>query len=764
MLSEGFVQLAEAEQTLQVKLDVAERIAASRIHYVDDFTFLAMFYSADFEWVGPYYSGLDIETEGVLLPHDGEIATVQIELNGECWAVHWDNTKTINDVIGIDCFTDYLRCQKVTKVIHNVKFEAAWFIKAFGYDFITAPVYDTMGGEYLLAEGAGEDTDNYFKKPKLSLGDIVFKRYAVEMDKDKALRTGFRRKGNCVTHPALKAGGVPVCVDCGGEAFYRVGSLNTCQVCVEVVEAYKTKAGKPRARKDIDLAAYMPYQELKGDLSERELNYAAFDALWAMQLAYDQIEQMTMLELNGGENYLAIAQLDSAAAEVIASMELPGIPINLMELECLDAELQYREQTLREDIEEACCFETILPLLREADPDVEEHELPVRLGYWKEPNKAQLKKDPDAQAKFVEATDYPKISSNEQMVPRLQALGYPVPTYEGHELRHFKDDPFIKSILEWKGLTTLQGTFTDGFLRRYHRVTGRVHGQFKEFETSTGRLSSSAPNLQNIPSKGQDGLAFRRCVQCVDAGRTLVIADYSQLELRLIAQMYNDATMRHMFNEGKDIHSFFAAEMLGISYDELEAGKNGPFKEKRTHAKPANFGLGYGAGATQFMHIAWVQYGIVLTKEDATRLRSMWLALFPGVAAHHKAMGAMLKAGTGDIRIRTQMGRTRRMQREWKNADGERKSAYAAAINHPVQGTGADGVKIAMVSLRPQLLNFHDAYLILNVHDELVVECDVAEAEQVKSLMVRTMIDSMQQFLPDVPCLVDAHIARDWKK
>ena len=226
--------------------------------------------------------------------------------------------------------------------------------------------------------------------------------------------------------------------------------------------------------------------------------------------------------------------------------------------------------------------------------------------------------------------------------------------------------------------------------------------------------------------------------------------------------MYVDYTMRDMFNRGLDLHSAFCAKMTGMSYEEVEAGKDGPLKTKRAQAKPANFGLGYGAGVDQFMFIAWSQYGIVLTREEAIKIRSMWLDMYQGVAAYHNQTKAMIKNGTGLIKVRTQMGRTRKMQREWTNKDGERKTAYAATLNHPIQGTGADGVKIAMVRLTPVLPD--DAYLILQVHDELVVDCLERDAERVKHLMEKHMIEAMQPFLPDVPCLVDAKISKKWSK
>jgi DNA polymerase I-like protein with 3'-5' exonuclease and polymerase domains len=761
------------------KEEKVARVAAATIHQVCDFSFLRVFFrdapdGFGLTWVGPTYSGIDIETEGVLSPHDGEVATVQIELNGECWVVHWDINKTLATVPDNEYLRFYLECKNVVKIIHNAKFEMSWFLHTFGYGLRAEPLHDTMIGEYILAEGAGEDTDNFFAKPKLDLGSVVQKRYGVEMDKDTVLRMGFRRKGHVLVTPAKIATGYPMCA-CGMPADLFVGARSGVPACTSC-EAVPGAFTKRLKRVPIDGADYVSTSVTHEELDARQLAYAAFDALWAAQIARDQITEMIELEVTHGENYLSLLDLDSRTAEVIARMELHGVPLNREKLECLDAEWQYEEQRLREDIEEALCFDTLLPQLQATEPDITLDVMPVRLGYWVKPNKAKIKKFKDAglpkpEPEFKEGRDFPKISSNDEMTARLQAAGYAVPSYESHELKHFKGDALIDNILRWKMISKLQSTYSDGFLRRTNQRTMRLHGSFSQTTTSTGRLAATDPNMQNLPSKSKEGLMIRDCVDAAfyriehnGEEWVLVVADYSQIELRLIAEMYGDEAMRQAFRDGRDLHSLFASKMLGISYEEMEAGKDGVYKVHRSQAKPANFGLGYGAGVDQFMFIAWSQYGIILSREEATKIRSMWLETWQGVGAYHNRTKQMIKNGTGLVRVRTQDGRTRRMQREWINSDGERKTAYAATLNHPIQGTGADGVKKAMISIAwaPELPP--DARVVLQVHDELVVLCRKADAEHVKECMERRMIAAMQPYLPTIPCLVDAKISPRWSK
>lgn len=695
-----------------------------QILYVSDFGFLAPFFNQLGEWIGPAYSGLDIETEGVLSPHDGETATVQIELDGAVYVVHIDYPHTLATVGSSSLFRRYLEDPRVTKAIHNATFELKFFIYAYGDDLNVASVHDTMAGEYILAEGSGFQGDEIkFNNSGLALGAVVERRYGVEMDKDKELRVSFRRRGltSTITPPLPRGKYVEVCEHpgCDHEPDLQLGSGDKnkwlCYDCSlnELYNRYKS-------RKSITLAK--PYTLTQGDLSQRQLNYAAFDAIYAAKIAQDQLMEMTMQAVTLGSNNLGLLVLDSQVAEVVARMELEGMPINETDCLLLDAELQFRVEELAKDIQEALW-----------SPDDTE---PVN------PN------------------------SDEQMVPKLQALGYKITSFKASDLKHYITDPLMSKILEYKKLNKVQGTYTGPFLKKIHAVTRRIHTSFNQFVTATGRLSSSNPNLQNLPSKGELAALVRGLVQAPE-GFTFVICDYSNIEMRLIAEMYHDDNLIRLFNEDMDAHAMTGSRMLGISYEEMVARvKSGDKEAKnvRARAKCPNFGLGYGAGRPRLQAMAWEQYDMVWSDEETDRAYCAFHDSYPGVGAYHRRVGQEIKNGTGPYRVQTQDGRVRRMPRSWFDPKENRtKSCYSAALNHPIQGTSADMMKRAMVALMKPLRTF-GAKIILQIHDELVVLVPIQHAEVVKDLVQVTMEAVGQRYLTKLPIKADPEISSFWKK
>ena len=287
-------------------------------------------------------------------PHDGAIATVQIELNGECWVVHWDKSLVMQDVEGADLFRAYLESPKVTKIIHNASFELMFFYEAFGPTLKCRPIHDTMAGEYILSEGSGFDEDSpKFTSSILGLGAVVFRMYGVEMDKDKAIRTSFRRKGNVqVIPPARQGTGV-----CGHD-----GCLAPCDVLVGGDElplcgfhAEDPSYKRYKKRQAVSASEFVEHRVTHTKLTARQLNYAAFDALWCGVLAPDQIEAMAMKDIMEGEKFTDLFTMDCKATEVIARMQWKGIPVNVTALMCLDAEFQFEEEELR-----PVCVEQVL--------------------------------------------------------------------------------------------------------------------------------------------------------------------------------------------------------------------------------------------------------------------------------------------------------------------------------------------------------------------------------------------------------------------
>lgn len=757
---------------------IAAEVQSATVHYVSDFSFLAQFFTADGTWTGSPYSGIDIETEGVLSPHDGEIATVQVEVFGQCWVVHWDADKTITEVPGAEWLRYYLTHPQVTKVIHNAKFEVAWFTDAFGWMCEVAPVHDTMAGEYLLAEGSSfGSTTIVLDKGAMGLGSIVARRYGVEMDKDTELRTGFRRRHTTYTVQAVKsypkAHPTGAC-RCGTYmAEFIVGSRGEhwlCSYCVAEPEFKRYRTKLP-----IDQTLYQTHVATQLDLTPRQLSYAAFDALWCAKVAQDQLVTMVAQKAAGGygRNNLELLKLDSDAACVLGRMEWHGMPVNKEELWWLDQRFKAEEETLREDLEEELTRWEPMWVPAQAHPGSytpnEHGVIPPR--YWLDETGATIDVYPETPGYWVPADKAPiNLLSAEQMLQRLTELGIHTPDYSAPELKRLSDDfPIVAKILKWKKLQKATSTYTEPWLEKIHPKTGRIHCGFNQFFTATGRLSSSGPNLQNVPSKG-DAAEIRETVQVESDEWVVIIADYSQIELRLIAEKYRDMMMQQAFLQGKDIHAMMGAQIIGISYEEMlarVAAGDKDAKKARSNAKPANFGLGYGAGVNQLIVIAWNQYDIAWNTSEAGRIRSAYLGLWSGVAAYHKSVADEIKYGSGDFYRETHDGRVRRMPRNWVDKKTEKtKSCYSAAMNHPIQGTSGDITKEAMVMLDKIYLHEFggNARLFLQVHDELVTYCRKDIAEQVLARKKQIMEWVGQKRLAIVPCVVDAKISDKWEK
>lgn len=715
-------------------------LQTAEIIYTHDFWFLTEFFSKSAAecvlcaqgpvdvknsgWIGPQYSGVDIETEGVLSPHQGAIATVQVELNGICWVVHIDKNNTLIDVPGVELFRAYLENRQVTKVIHNASFELKFFLHTFGYGLECEPIHDTMAGEYILAKGLGfidDETDNADGNRKMfgmfGLGPTVKRRYAVDMDKDKELRSGFRRRGTTQIVPAAIKGGHPLCnvAGCREDSDIYKGSKGR-EVYLCMGHATHPIASRLRTVEAVDPNLYVDEVIQHLDLTQRQLEYAAFDALWVAMLAQDQIEIMTQLDVYQGENFFNVFRLDCQTAEAIARMELHGMPLNMDDLLCLGCEYQY-DSTQRLERTQSALF---------------------------------LPGD----------TEVIKVSSWQQMVPRLNAVGIPVASYQTADLKRFKGNPIIDDILKFKRLQKLIGTYVEGFINRCEPSTGRIHCNFNQFITSTGRLSSSNPNLQNLPSRDPLGALIRECVQA-PAGYTFIIADYSQIELRLIAEMFRDFSMRQAFNEDKDLHSLMGAQVMGVTYDffvDRVAMGDKVYKMARTNAKVCNFGLGYGAGAPKLQIMAWVQYDLDWDMAETRRNKAMFDNMWPGVKAYHNHVSNDIKMGTGIYSVKTQDGRVREMEREWYNKQGQKRTCFSAALNHPIQGTSADMIKKVMVKLCRQM------QFILQVHDELVAMVRIEDADRMLHLLKTTMEEIGQTYLKTIPIGVDAKISSVWSK
>ena len=302
--------------------------------------------------------------------------------------------------------------------------------------------------------------------------------------------------------------------------------------------------------------------------------------------------------------------------------------------------------------------------------------------------------------------------------------------------------PIIEQILDYRTLTKLKSTYADGLLKEIS-ADGRIHTNFQMTVTATGRLSSTEPNLQNIPVRRELGAQIRKMF-VASPGKVLVDADYSQIELRLLAHIANDETMIAAFRSGEDIHAVTASQVFGVPLDEVT-----PLQ--RSHAKAVNFGIVYGISAFSLAQ------DIGVFQSEAKAYMDSYFAKYHGVRTY---MTRVVEQAKADGYVTTLFGRRRELPELKSSNFNLRSFGERVALNMPIQGTAADIIKAAMVRVDARMRAEHlQARLLLQVHDELIVECPAEEAETVKGILIEEMEHVVDY---RVPLLVDAKIGASW--
>ena len=299
-----------------------------------------------------------------------------------------------------------------------------------------------------------------------------------------------------------------------------------------------------------------------------------------------------------------------------------------------------------------------------------------------------------------------------------------------------------KVLVEHRGLSKLKSTYTDKLPQMVNPQTGRVHTSYHQAVTATGRLSSSDPNLQNIPIRNEEGRRIRQAF-IARKGFTVVAADYSQIELRIMAHLSQDQGLINAFTQGKDIHRSTAAEIFGVALDEVTS-------EQRRNAKAINFGLIYGMSAFGLSR----QLGI--GRADAQSYMDLYFKRYPGVQTFMHDIREKAKA---QGYVETLFGR-RLYLPDINSSNGmRRKAAERVAINAPMQGTAADIIKRAMIQLDQKLQNDPDIAMIMQVHDELVFEVR-SEKVAFYSELIKTQMESAADLV--VPLIVEVGQGTNW--
>lgn len=303
------------------------------------------------------------------------------------------------------------------------------------------------------------------------------------------------------------------------------------------------------------------------------------------------------------------------------------------------------------------------------------------------------------------------------------------------------DHPITELILDYRGLSKLKSTYTDGLLKQANSDTHRVHTSYHQALTATGRLSSTDPNLQNIPVREEIGRQIRKAF-IAPQGRVLLAADYSQIELRLMAHFSQDEALVDAFNHGQDVHRRTAAEVLGVALEDVTS-------DQRRQAKAVNFGLLYGMS----------EFGLTrqlgFSREESRGYIAKYFQRYPGVLDY---MERTRQIAREQGFVETILGRRLYTPDIMASNKMIKQAAERAAINAPLQGSAADIIKMAMIAV-DQMLPKDQAKMLLQVHDELLFEVDESIADE----LVSKLADVMQSVLQiSVPLLVEVGKGRNW--
>ncbi len=307
-----------------------------------------------------------------------------------------------------------------------------------------------------------------------------------------------------------------------------------------------------------------------------------------------------------------------------------------------------------------------------------------------------------------------------------------------------QEHPIIEKILEYRRWAKLKSTYLDAVAELIDDETERVHTSFNQMVTATGRLSSSDPNLQNIPVRTEEGKAIRSIFEPGEGYDALMSADYSQIELRILAHLSKDVNFVGSFTRGEDIHARTAAEVFGVPMDQVT-----PIL--RRHAKAVNFGIVYGISDFGLSN------GLGISRKDAAKYIGDYFGKYVGVKTF---MDEMVQKAHKDGFVTTMFGRRRELPTIRSKNYVQRSLAERMAMNTPIQGTAADIIKLAMIEVYRRLRDGgFKSRMLLQVHDELVLEVKENESEAVSALLKDAMENAVKL---SVPLTIDIHCGKDW--
>lgn len=455
----------------------------------------------------------------------------------------------------------------------------------------------------------------------------------------------------------------------------------------------------------------IPSKDLLGDSGtmldapiDKLTQYACEDADYTLKLFHvlsPKLKEQGLWEV--------FTSIEMPLVPVIAHMEQSGIYLNTDHLESLSKRLDIRSKELAEKI----------------------HDLAGEEFNIKSPKQLQ-------QILFT------KLKIHEELgVKRLKKTktGY---STDNSVLEKLKDHPLVEALLEYRQVTKIKSTYVDTLPQLVNPKTHRIHTSFHQTGTATGRLSSSDPNLQNVPIRTDLGKQIREAF-CAQSNKTAIVAaDYSQIELRLLAALSGDENLKTAFTQGHDIHTATAARILGIPESEVNP-------DQRSQAKAINFGIIYGMGPNRLARETGV------STSEAKAFIEKYFASYPAINAYIASAYDFAKEHGY---TKTICGRKRPMPDINSTNPMVAANAKNIAVNSPVQGSAADLIKIAMTRVQNQLNQTSlNAKMLLQVHDELVFECSIPDLEEAKALIKDAMESAMDL---GVPLKVDIRHGHTW--
>ena len=419
-----------------------------------------------------------------------------------------------------------------------------------------------------------------------------------------------------------------------------------------------------------------------------------------------QLKQHFDHELAAAENGKLFREVELPLVEVLTAMEQEGINLNTAFLKTFEVELA----------------EDILRL---------EKEIYTQAG--EKFNLASPKQLGPILFEKLKLVDKPKKTKTGQYSTAEDVLSYLA-----------KDHQIVADILAWRSVNKLQSTYVKALPEEINPKTGRVHTVYNQAVAATGRLSSNQPNLQNIPIRTDRGQQVRKAFIPRDDNHVLLAADYSQIELRIIAALSQDPAMVEAFKKGEDIHAATASNVFGVAIDDVS-------REQRANAKTVNFGIVYGVSA----------FGLSqqtnLNRSEAKELIDAYYLTYPNLKAY---MNEQIDFARENGFVETVLGRRRYLKDINSQNAVVRGAAERNAVNAPIQGSAADIIKLAMINIHHRLKNESwKSKMLLQVHDELVFDVPNAEVEDLTTMVKEEMENA---YSLDVPLVVDVGIGKNW--